>query len=179
MRSSIAALVVLGACLTPAAVAAQERTTPRRLWASAGLGYGLMASDEWGQAGGVTGALAIAWRMSRNVRVGVAAHGWLGEAQKADEFGTLSGGQLVAAGTPSAWIYPFGRAGFFLLGGAGLGLRSTGLGGGVTGPAALVGLGYEAPRRSEGPTVAPFLNTVWLRGAHFFDIGVAVAFGSS
>jgi hypothetical protein len=135
--------VTLSSIPTPGAQARQSADGKRSrqgIWFNGGLGYGSFRCRGCdGRVGSSSGALALGASLSQKVLLGVGTNVWnMSE----------SGGRLTA-GTLGAVIrfYPSANAGFFLLGGLGVGTiygkRAGTEGESQTGYGTLVGLGYD------------------------------------
>jgi hypothetical protein len=156
---------------------AEAQTTSARegVWFNIGMGVGsLGCSDCAGERiTGPSGGIALGGTISRGVLIGAFSNGWV----KSEDGATITAGSLVLG----VRLYPSDDAGFFILGGVGVGrvdVAVTGFGSaGANGAAALLGLGWDIPL-SRGVSLTPFWNGVGLANAdgdaNFGQIGIGL-----
>lgn len=170
------AAVVLGLAVPRAAMAQDTgaNAQPRSgFWFSGGLGAGSLGCDscperDWG----VILSLGAGGTISQRLAVGASLEGWTDSERRA----SLTASTLLA----TLRFYPSATGGFFLRGGLGWGRLESEVSGFGTfsdsGPAALLGLGYDL-RITDSVSLTPFLNGVRVAeemNRNFFELGLGI-----
>jgi hypothetical protein len=147
-------LILLAFALGSSAAASQEPERRGGFWLNAGLGYGSLSCLDCNiREGALSGGLALGGSLSQKLQLG----GALNQCWKSVPGGNVTVGTIAAV----VRFYPSATAGFFLMGGPGLGTihrSAPGFGSDTqTGFGAIAGLGFDI-RVAEHFSVTPFAN---------------------
>ena len=115
-----------------------------------GFGYGVLSIEDAPESeGGLSGMLRLGGTLSQKVLIGIESNGW----NKSESGVTLNFSSLAAA----IQFYPSSTGGFFLTGGAGIGVLSLSGFDSEIGLSVLLGLGFDV-RVGSNISISPFLN---------------------
>lgn len=166
----MAAVCLISSLFAAADAHAQNAQVRQGFWFSGGLGYGSLGCQDCSDREGALSAdLSIGGTISPRFLLGVGASGW----SKNQQGGTLTVGLVDAR----VRFYPSARGGLFLTGGIGVGsvqAKVNGFGTATeTGPAAILGLGYDY-RVSSNMSVTPYWNAFAMKN-DYMDANVGSA----